>query len=84
MLSVKVSTKHQIVVPSAVRRQLGIKAGDRLEVSVEDGDVRLHPRPARTSERMRGMFRGMYDGKDAVDFVRELREESERWRETDR
>ena len=84
MLSVKVSTKYQIVVPSAVRRQLGIKAGDRLEVRIEDGDVRLHPRPARASERLRGLFRGMYDGKDAVEYVRELREESERWRETDR
>ncbi|OGN83759.1 MAG: hypothetical protein A2X23_01925 [Chloroflexi bacterium GWC2_73_18] len=83
MLSVKVSTKHQIVVPSEVRRQLGIKAGDRLEVRIEDGDVVLHPRPPRVSERLRGLFRGMYDGKDAVEYVRELREESERWREND-
>src|SRR3970282_1988021 len=50
VLSVKVSTKHQIVVPSAVRRQLGIKAGDRLEVRIEDGDGVLHPPPGPASE----------------------------------
>ena len=75
MLSVKVSTKHQIVVPSAVRRQLGIKAGDRLEVRIEDGDVVLHPRPAKASERLRGLGKGMYGGLDAVEFVRRLRDE---------
>jgi AbrB family looped-hinge helix DNA binding protein len=76
MLSVKVSTKHQIVVPSAVRRQLGIKAGDRLEVRVERGEVVLHPRPARASERLRGLGKGMY-GPDPVGYVRELRDEWE-------
>jgi AbrB family looped-hinge helix DNA binding protein len=76
MLSVKVSTKHQIVVPSAVRRQLGIQPGDRLEVRVEDGDVVLHPRPAKASERLRGLGKGMY-GPDPVAFVRGLRDEWE-------
>ena len=76
MLSVKVSSKYQIVVPSAVRRQLGIKAGDRLEVRIEDGDVRLHPRPARASERLRGLGNGMY-GPDPVAYIRELRDEWE-------
>jgi len=76
MLSVKVSTKHQIVVPSAVRRQLGIKAGDRLEVRVEDGDVVLHPSPARASERLYGLGRGMY-GPDVDTYIRELRDEWE-------
>jgi len=76
MLSVKVSIKHQIVVPSAVRRELGIKAGDRLEVRVEGGDVVLHPRPAKASERLRGLGKGMY-GPDPVAYVRELRDEWE-------
>lgn len=75
MLSVKVSTKHQIVVPSAVRRQLGIKAGDRLEVRIEGGDVVLHPRPAKASERLRGLGMGMYGDQGAVAFVRRLRDE---------
>ena len=32
-IRVKVSKKHQIAVPSAVRKQLGIKSGDALLVS---------------------------------------------------
>ncbi len=82
MLSVKVSTKHQIVVPSEARHRLGIQPGDRLSVEIRDDELILRRRPARPSERLRGLFKGMYDGKDAVEFVRELREESERWRET--
>ncbi|HSV93919.1 MAG TPA: AbrB/MazE/SpoVT family DNA-binding domain-containing protein, partial [Desulfobacterales bacterium] len=38
MLSVKISTKHQIAVPSEARKKLGLKAGDRLDVEIE-GDV---------------------------------------------
>lgn len=79
MLSVKVSTKHQIVVPSAVRRQLGIKAGDRLEVRVEDGDVVLHRMIGRAADRLYGLGRGLY-GPDPVAYIRALRDE---WEEDD-
>jgi AbrB family looped-hinge helix DNA binding protein len=74
VLSVKVSTKHQIVVPSAVRHRLGIDAGDRLEVRVEGEDIVLRKRPARASARLRGLGRGMY-GPDPVAYVRALRDE---------
>ena len=76
MLSVKVSTKHQIVVPSEARRVLGVKAGDRLNVEVRDDTIVLRKRPALASERLRGIARGMY-GPDAVAFVRQLRDEWE-------
>ena len=76
VLSVKVSTKHQIVVPSAVRRQLGIHAGDRLEVRVEDGDIVLHPRLPKASERLSGLGRGMY-APDPDTYLRVLRDEWE-------
>jgi AbrB family looped-hinge helix DNA binding protein len=76
MLSVKVSTKHQVVVPAAARRALGIQAGDRLEVVVESDRVVLRPRPGRASERLRGLGRGMYPP-DPVSFVRLLRDEWE-------
>ena len=39
MLSVKVSTKHQIVVPSEARHALGIEAGDRLTVEVTPDSI---------------------------------------------
>ena len=83
MLSVKVSTKYQIAVPSDVRRQLGIKAGDRLDVVVADDAIVLRRSPDRPSDRLRGLGRGMY-GPDPVAFVRALRDETEvRGRERD-
>ncbi len=45
MLSVKVSTKHQIVVPSAARHDLGIEAGDRLDVEITEDSLVLRKRP---------------------------------------
>jgi len=76
-LSVKVSTKHQIVVPSEARRRLGVSAGDRLDVQVTDDAIVLRKRPARASERLRGLGREIWAGVDPVDHVRALRDEWE-------
>ena len=75
MLSVKVSTKHQIVVPSEARARLGIGAGDRLEVVVTDDSIVLRKRPSRPSDRLRGLGAGIWKGVDPVDYVRALRRE---------
>ena len=75
MLSVKVSTKHQISVPSEARRALGIKAGDRLAVEIRKGAMVLTPRPGGAAERLRGIGEGTYG--DPVAFVRALRDEWE-------
>ena len=90
MLSVKVSTKHQIAVPSEARRQLGIEAGDRLDVRVVGDTLVLRKSPSRPSDRLRGMAagRGWYDP-DPETFVRQLRDQweemaSERERRLDR
>jgi AbrB family looped-hinge helix DNA binding protein len=39
----KVSTKGQIVLPGLLRRRLGIRAGDPLDVNVEEGRIILTP-----------------------------------------
>jgi AbrB family looped-hinge helix DNA binding protein len=75
MLSVKVSTKHQIVVPSEARRALGIQAGDRLSVEVTPEAIILRPRAARASTRLRGLGSEVWQGVDPVDYVRQLRQE---------
>jgi AbrB family looped-hinge helix DNA binding protein len=76
MLSVKVSSKFQIAVPSEARRRLGIVAGDRLSVTVENDQLILRRRPAKASDRLWGLGKGLY-GPDPVGFVRSLRDELE-------
>lgn len=75
MLSVKVSSKQQISLPSEARRRLGIQAGDRLTVQVVDDTLVLRRRPARPSERMAGIGRHIWDGVDPVERIRKMRDE---------
>jgi AbrB family looped-hinge helix DNA binding protein len=81
MLSVKVSTKHQIVVPSEARTRLNIKAGDRLDVEIE-GDVIHLRRHLPAGERLRGIGAHIWDGTDPAERIRKMRDEDEaRWLE---
>jgi len=75
MLSVKVSSKHQIAVPSEVRKRLGIKAGDRLEVEIRDDVIVLRPRAGSVADRLYGSGRGIYG--DPMVYIRALRDEWE-------
>jgi AbrB family looped-hinge helix DNA binding protein len=43
-----VSTKGQVVLPQPARQRLGIRAGDRLEVTVHSDRIVLTPRRKRT------------------------------------
>jgi AbrB family looped-hinge helix DNA binding protein len=61
---VKVSKKHQIAVPSEVRKQLGIKSGDDLLVELRDG----------YSQRLRGLHREVWEGVEPQEYVRQERE----------
>ena len=78
MLSVKVSTKNQIALPSVARRQLGIEPGDRLSVEVTGDTLVLRLRPERPSDRLRGLGSEVWQGIDPVAQVRGLREQSDR------
>jgi AbrB family looped-hinge helix DNA binding protein len=42
-----VSTKGQVVLPSPVRRRLGIEPGDPLEVDIQGGRIILTPQKKR-------------------------------------
>jgi len=76
MTTVKVSRKLQVAVPAEARHALGIEAGDWLEVSVGDGELRLRPLPrdplAALRERHGALWRGGSDW---------LEEERQAWTE---
>lgn len=57
MTTVTISPKFQIVIPKALREQLGWKPGQKLFMFVLDGKIHLEiPRPIT---ELRGMAQGM-------------------------
>ena len=55
------TTKGQIVIPSSVRRKLGIKTGTRIQVELDEANalIILKPITREYIERMAGKFRGL-------------------------
>jgi AbrB family looped-hinge helix DNA binding protein len=77
-MTYKVGPKGQVVIPKAVRDELGIAPGDEVEVETEDGEVRVRPAPAHTR------LRGMLAGDDGWDPLGELEAEHRAEVEQDR
>ena len=63
-----VSTKFQVVIPKEVRRQVGLKSGQVLEIIARGGVITMVP--DQPIARMRGYVKGMK--------VRSLREKKDR------
>ena len=59
-METKATTKGQIVIPSSLRRKLGIKTGTRIQVELDEENAQIILRPITREyiERMAGMFRG--------------------------
>ena len=54
------TTKGQIVIPSSVRRKLGIKTGTRIQVELDEENARIILKPITREyiHSLRGRFRG--------------------------
>lgn len=76
-LTVKVSKRHQISLPSLARKTLHIEAGDRLLVDVQDGLIILMPEPNDYTAYLDGLHRDVWQDMDTVVY---LNEEREAWR----
>jgi len=57
MATVKVSPKYQVVIPREVREELGIKAGEEVQIFLYDGRIEFVP--VKSVRKMRGMLNGM-------------------------
>ena len=64
-----ISTKYQIVIPKEVRRQLGLKPGQRMTFLTK-GTI-IHLIPERPLKSLRGIVRG-------VDLLEGYRDKSDR------
>lgn len=52
-MQTKISTKGQVVLPAPVRRKLGLRPGDPLDITAEEGRIVLTPRrPRRRKARI--------------------------------
>ena len=64
VVSVKMSSKNQIVVPKVAREALGLAPGDRLAVSVDAETVRMEKLPPDDEDGLRGLLRDVVDAGD--------------------
>ena len=67
--TVKLSAKHQIVIPREVRQQLGLAAGDGLLVEVRGNTIVLVARPRSYAKRLCGLHREVWGNVDATAYV---------------
>ena len=74
VVRVKVSNKHQIAVPAAVRKKLHIKSGDQLLLDVRDGSVVLMPEPRDYSQHLHGLHQEIWTDVEPQEYVRQERE----------
>jgi len=75
---VKLSSRHQVVIPKKVRKELGLHAGDQLVVEIEGEKVVLHPRPKNYTDYMLGLGKKVWQNIDATEYVRKERESWEK------
>lgn len=72
--SVKISQRYQITLPSVVRDALNIHGGDHLLLDIQDGMVSLIPEPKNYTRRLEGIERGIWENRDAQEYVDQERE----------
>ncbi len=75
---VKLSSRHQVVIPKEARKRLGLHAGDQLVVEVEGEKVVLHPRPKNYTNYMLGLGKEIWQEIDATEYIRKERESWEK------
>ncbi|WP_342832929.1 AbrB/MazE/SpoVT family DNA-binding domain-containing protein [Candidatus Hadarchaeum sp.] len=73
-ISVKVSSRYQIVLPKGVREALGLRPGDRLLVALEGSRVVLRPKPQSYAQALRGLHQEVWQGLNAQEYVEKERE----------
>lgn len=68
-ITVKVSGRHQISLPSQARQMLNIEAGDRLLVDVQDGLLILLPQPADFVRHLAGLHHEIWQSLDTAAYL---------------
>ncbi len=72
--TIKVSSKYQIVIPREARKNLNLKAGDKLIVKVNNEKIIIYPQPKSYAKYSLGLGKETWRGVDATEYVRKERE----------
>ncbi len=72
--TVKVSSRNQIVIPAEARKELGIKPGDQLIVSVRDGLIVMIPKPDDIVAHLRGLHKEIWADVDVEEYINQERD----------
>ncbi len=78
MKRVTLSEKGQISIPAAIRREYGLKKGDKLMLEEIDGAIVLRPVPKHPLLSLRGKYKTDEGEKLTESLLRERRAERER------
>jgi AbrB family looped-hinge helix DNA binding protein len=73
-VTVKVSNRYQISLPSLARKQLDIQAGDRLLVDIQEGAIMLMPQPEDYVEYMVGLHQDVWQDIDTTTYLEQERD----------
>ena len=76
---VKMSSKGQIVIPIEIRKKLGIRPGQRVNLTVVDDKAFITPLPEDPIKAMRGILKGKPSMAQAL--LKERKQEVEREKE---
>lgn len=75
----KLSSKNQITLPVAMVRRLGLQAGRKLMLRLEDDRIVLRPEPEDWVEYYHGRLKGVY-GSTIEEMDEYVRKERASWR----
>ena len=78
-ITVKVSNRFQISLPSRARKQLNIQAGDRLLVDIQEGMIVLIPEPEDYVKYLAGLHREIWQDLDTTSY---LEQERDQWQDS--
>lgn len=75
-METRTTSRGRIVIPSAIRRRLGIKEGTRIQIEESDNEIILKPITREYIHSLKGRFRG----KGLMQmFIREKKRERDLW-----
>jgi len=72
--TIKISSKYQIVIPREARKNLNLKAGDKLIVKANNEKIIIYPQPKSYAKYSLGLGKKIWQGIDATEYVKKERE----------